>query len=57
MGAKGDVRMCPNLVLEQVQQIQLTPEVRIGVQIMAMSVLDLRALMMGAAMQNRGSAP
>ena len=52
MGAKGDVRMCPNLVLEQVQQIQLTPEVRIGVQIMAMSVLDLRALMMGAAMEN-----
>lgn len=49
---KGDVRMCPSLGLEQVQQIQLTPEVRVGVQVMAMPVLDLRALITDRAMEN-----
>lgn len=44
--------MCPSLGLEQVQQIQLTPEVRAGVQIMAMPVLDLRALITDRAMEN-----
>lgn len=52
MGAKGDVHMCPSLRLEQVQQIQLTPEVRTGVQIMAMPVLDLRTFIADRVMEN-----
>lgn len=44
--------MCPSLGLEQVQQIQLTPEVRLGIQVMAMPVLDLHALISNRAMEN-----
>lgn len=52
MGAKGDVRMCPSLGLEQVQHIQLTTEVRQGIEVMGMPILELRALLSNKAMEN-----
>lgn len=44
--------MCPGLGLEQSQQLELTPEVREGIEIMAMPVLDLRSLIYNRAMSN-----
>lgn len=44
--------MCPSLGLEQVQQIQLTPEMRVGIQVMALPVLDLCAMLTDKAMEN-----
>lgn len=44
--------MCPQLRLEQVQHLQLTTEVRQGIEVMAMPVLDLRAMITDRAMEN-----
>lgn len=44
--------MSLGLSLEQTQQLELTPEVREGIEIMAMSVLDLRAMIYDRAISN-----
>ncbi len=44
--------MSPGLGLEQSQQLELTPEMRMGIEIMAMPVMELRALIANIAMSN-----
>lgn len=44
--------MCPGLGLEHSQQLELTPEVREGIEIMAMPIMELRSLVLNKAMGN-----
>ena len=44
--------MSPGLGLEQSQQLELTPEMRMGIEIMAMPVMELRALIANITMSN-----